>query len=80
MDIQHILPKSFIKNELHKDPEVGLAIAIPSNEHYLLSKQKVTMIDKSSVVKLELQRIFDYTNVPLDILNSIEIKLNENIN
>lgn len=80
MDIQHILPKSFIKNELQEDPEYGLSIAIPSNEHYLLSKQKVSMIDKSSVVKLELQRLFDYTNVPLDILTSIEIKLKENIN
>lgn len=79
MDIHHITNKLFSRLLIaNYDPDTGIAIALPSREHYWLSKcRDRSFSDAYSLIHLELENIQAYTNVPDEIIEIIESKIKE---
>lgn len=80
MDVQIILSPLnsyiFLKNY---DKQKAVSIVLPTREHYLLSKYRKKKFDNvTDFITAEICSLSDYTNVPREIIESLQEKLNIN--
>lgn len=77
MDIHHVLNHIYSAKYFSSfKKETGLSIALPTREHFLLTKNRVReMLSIEDLIKEELNGLKNYTNIPADLI----LLLQENI-
>ena len=76
MDIHHLLNKILIKKQFNEDMKSITSIVLPTNEHFNLSKNKCKVVDDiGGLIRMEIENLRNFTNVPNDLLVLIEEKL-----
>ncbi len=79
MDIHHLINKVYATKMIDRfDTLKALSIALPTNEHYLLSKYRSRIFNnKNELIVAEINNLANLTSVPAHVLNQIYSRLEE---
>lgn len=80
MDVHHILNKEKSRHYFpNSHTNADLAIGLPNNEHFLLSKyRKKSFLDFNDFIEEEMRSFEAYTNLPEELLERIKIQIKKN--